>query len=66
MSIDANKAPKATAAEIRCLCDRLLARANSVLMVGQPEQAKDMRLAAQILLETIHPVDEPKQAAETT
>ncbi len=44
--------------EIRNLCQRLLARANSVVLKDQPEQQRDLRFAAQMLLQQINR-DEP-------
>jgi hypothetical protein len=44
--------------EIRNLCDRLLARANSILLKDQPEQQRDLRLAARLLVQRINR-DEP-------
>jgi hypothetical protein len=44
--------------EIRNLCQRLLARANSVVLKDQPEQQRDLRFAAQLLLQQINR-DEP-------
>jgi hypothetical protein len=41
--------------EIRNLCDRLLARANSILPKDQPEQQRDLRLAAQFARATNQP-----------
>jgi hypothetical protein len=40
--------------EIRNLCQRLLARANSVVLKDQPEQQRDLRFAAQLLLHQIN------------
>jgi hypothetical protein len=44
----------ASESEIRNLCHRLLARANSVLLKDQPEQQRDLRFAAQLLLQQIN------------
>jgi hypothetical protein len=44
--------------EIHNLCQRLLARANSVVLKDQPEQQRDLRFAAQLLLQQINR-DEP-------
>ena len=38
-----------TVAEITSLCDRLAARAKSVLLADQPEQVRDLDLAARII-----------------
>ena len=38
-----------TVAEITSLCDRLAARAKSVLLADQPEQGRDLDLAARII-----------------
>ena len=38
-----------TVAEITRLCDRLAARAKSVLLADQPEQVRDLDLAARII-----------------
>jgi hypothetical protein len=44
----------ASESEIRNLCSRLLARANSVLLKDQPEQQRDLRFAAQLLLQQVN------------
>ncbi len=39
--------------ELRSLCDRLLARANSVLLRDQPELQSDLRQAAQWIMKRL-------------
>jgi len=44
----------ASESEIRSLCQRLLARANSVVLKDQPELQRDLRFAAQLLVQQIN------------
>jgi hypothetical protein len=52
-STNATSTPQMGDAEMSALADRLRARADSVLFKDQPEQARDLRAAASIIMTNV-------------
>jgi hypothetical protein len=59
-------APQMGPGELTALARRLRARADSVLMRGQPEQQSDTRAAARLIERHIHVLAEIRRAVDST